>query len=64
MPIAEEAKECWYQSRAAHYCLAESWTQPCTYPDCRVKDFATGEPYYKHHKKPKHDEYKVDGQVL
>ena len=52
MPIPKEAAECWYHSCAAHYCLVESWTQPCTYPDCKVKDWATGKPYYMEHKKP------------
>jgi hypothetical protein len=51
MNIPKEAAECWYHSCAAHYCTVESWTQPCTYPDCNVKDFE-GRPYYIH-KKPK-----------
>lgn len=51
MNIPKEAAECWYHSCAAHYCMVESWTQPCTYPDCNVKDFE-GKPYYIH-KKPK-----------
>jgi len=27
------------------------------YPDCREKDYDTGEPYYKHHKKPQKSEF-------
>ena len=53
MPIPKEASECWYHSCAGHFCLVESWTQPCTYPECNVYDFTTREPYYKVYKKNK-----------
>lgn len=53
MLIPKEASECWYHSCAGHFCLVELWTQPCTYPECNVKDFTTHEPYYKEHKKNK-----------
>jgi hypothetical protein len=53
MNIPKEAKECWFHSCVAHYCLCETWTQPCTYPDCKVKDYK-GNPYYIH-KKPKQE---------
>lgn len=54
MNIPKEAKECWFHSCAAHYCLVESWTQDCTYPNCRAKDHE-GNPYYIHKKNKMND---------